>query len=124
MELIISCDLVIAAESAKIGDGHANFGIIRAAAGRSACRARSPWPGLRLLFTGNLLPARELAEYGLVNQVVPDEQLTEAVQALLAQITKNSPLGVRLIKQLINDGYEQPLDTALRLEVVAWEAMA
>ena len=41
---------------------------------------------------------------------------------MLAQITKNSPLGVRLIKQLINDGYEQPLDTALRLEVVAWES--
>jgi len=123
MELIISCDLVIAAESAKIGDGHANFGIIPGGGGAIRLPRKIPMAlAKRLLFTGNLLPARELAEYGLVNQVVPDEQLTEAVQAMLAQITKNSPLGVRLIKQLINDGYEQPLDTALRLEVVAWES--
>ena len=48
--------------------------------------------------------------------------MTEAVQALLAQITKNSPLGVRLIKQLINDGRASPWTRALRLEVVAWES--
>lgn len=123
MELIISCDMVIAAESAKIGDGHANFGIIPGGGGAIRLPRKIPMAlAKRLLFTGNLLPARELASYGLINQVVPDDELYDTVNALLSQITKNSPLGLRLIKQLINDGYEQPLDTALRLEVVAWES--
>ena len=50
----------------------------------------------RLLFTGNLLPAPELAEYGLVNQVVPDEQLTGPSRPCWPR-SPNSPLGVRLI---------------------------
>lgn len=123
MELILSCDLVIAAESAKIGDGHANFGIIPGGGGAIRLPRKIPTAlAKRLLFTGNLLPAQELARYGLVNEVVPDVQLQHAVDAITSQIVKNSPLGLRVIKQLVNDGLEQPLDTALRLEVVAWES--
>ncbi|KDB89803.1 enoyl-CoA hydratase-related protein, partial [Bordetella bronchiseptica] len=60
-------------ESAKIGDGHANFGIIPGGGGAIRLPRKIPMAlAKRLLFTGNLLPARELAEYGLVNQVVPD----------------------------------------------------
>jgi enoyl-CoA hydratase/carnithine racemase len=123
LELILSCDMVIAAESAKIGDGHANFGIIPGGGGAIRLPRKIPMAfAKRLLFTGNLLPARELARYGLVNDVVPDAELESTVLKLVSQVTKNSPLGLRMIKQLINDGFEQPLDTALRLEVVAWES--
>jgi enoyl-CoA hydratase/carnithine racemase len=123
LELILSCDLVYAAESAKIGDGHANFGIIPGGGGAIRLPRKIPMAfAKRLLFTGNLLPARELARYGLVNEVVPDAEFEKTVSDIVAQITKNSPLGIRMIKQLVNDGFEQPLDTALRLEVVAWES--
>jgi enoyl-CoA hydratase/carnithine racemase len=123
LELILSCDMVMAAESARIGDGHANFGIIPGGGGAIRLPRKIPMAfAKRLLFTGNLLSAQEVARYGLVNEVVPDAELDAAVTKLVSQITKNSPLGLRLIKQLINDGYEQPLDTALRFEVVAWES--
>ena len=123
LELILCCDLVIAADSAKIGDGHANFGIIPG--GGSAIRLPRKIPSAlakRLLLTGNLLPAAVLKEYGLVNEVVPDDQLMAEVEKLLAELTKNSPLGLRWIKKLINDGLEQPIDTALRSETNAFES--
>ena len=121
LELILSCDLVIAAETAKIGDGHANFGIIPGGGGAIRLPRKIPMAfAKRLLYTGNLFPAAELARWGLVNEVVPLDQLETVTRALVAQIAKNSPLGVRVIKELVDDGFEQPLDTALRLEVVAW----
>ncbi|MBN9427290.1 MAG: enoyl-CoA hydratase/isomerase family protein [Burkholderiales bacterium] len=123
LELILSCDMVVAARSAKIGDGHANFGIIPGGGGAIRLPRKMPMAlAKRLLFTGNLFSADELARWGLVNEVVPDEQLEDTVRALVGQVAKNSPLGLRVIKQLVNDGFEQPLDTALRLEVVAWES--
>lgn len=122
LELVLSCDMVIAAESAKIGDGHANFGIIPGGGGAIRLPRKMPMAlAKRLLFTGNLFPAADLARWGLVNEVVPDDKLEDTVRALVSQVAKNSPLGLRVIKQLIDDGYEQSLDTALRLEVVAWE---
>jgi enoyl-CoA hydratase len=123
LELILCCDMVIAASSAKIGDGHANFGIIPG--GGSAIRLPRKIPSAlakRLLLTGNLLPAEVLKDYGLVNEVVPDDQLMAEIDKLLAEITKNSPLGLRWIKKLINDGLEQPIDTALRSETNAFES--
>jgi len=123
LELILCCDLVIAASSAKIGDGHANFGIIPG--GGSAIRLPRKIPtalAKRLLLTGNLLPAEVLKDYGLVNEVVPDDQLMAEVDKLLAEITKNSPLGLRWIKKLVNDGLEQPIETALRSETNAFES--
>jgi enoyl-CoA hydratase len=123
VELILCCDLVMAAESAKIGDGHANFGIIPGGGGAIRLPRKIPMAfAKRLLFTGNLFPAADLQRWGLVNEVVPDDQLEDSVRKLVSQIAKNSPLGVRLIKQLVNDGFEQPLDTALRSEVMAWES--
>lgn len=123
LELILSCDMVMAAESARIGDGHANFGIIPGGGGSIRLPRKIPMAlAKRLLFTGNLFPAADLQRWGLVNEVVPDALLEESVLKLVSQIVKNSPLGIRVIKQLVNDGFEQPLDTALRLEVVAWES--
>ncbi|NQV20047.1 MAG: enoyl-CoA hydratase/isomerase family protein [Rhodospirillales bacterium] len=123
LELILCCDLVIAVSSAQIGDGHANFGIIPG--GGSSIRLPRKIPtalAKRLLLTGNLLPAQTLKDYGLVNEVVPDDQLMAEVEKLVAEITKNSPLGLRWIKKLVNDGLEQPLDTALRSETNAFES--
>lgn len=123
LELILSCDMVVAAESARIGDGHANFGIIPGGGGAIRLPRKIPMAfAKRLLFTGNLFPAAELHKQGLVNEVVPDAELDATVNKLVSQVTKNSALGLRVIKQLVNDGFEQPLDTALRFEVVAWES--
>lgn len=125
MELLLSCDLSIACESAKIGDGHLNFGVMPGGGGAIRLPRKIPMNiAKKLIFTGELCEARKLQEWGLVNDVVPDDQLESAVNQLAQQILKKSPLGVRVVKRLIDDGFEQPLDTALRLEVSTWMGYA
>ena len=58
---------------------------------------------------------------GLVNQVVDAGDLEEATQTLVDKIATKSPLGVRRMKALIDDGLQQPMETALRLELLASE---
>jgi enoyl-CoA hydratase/carnithine racemase len=76
------------------------------------------------MFTGDFLPAEDFVAAGLVNQVVDDDQLEAATQAVVDKIAKKSPLGLRRMKALIDDGLQQTVDTALRLELLASEAHA
>ena len=68
------------------------------------------------------MPAAELVEAGLVNQVVPDEQLESATAALAEKLAGKSPLSLRRIKTLVNDGRDRALNTALKAEVEAFLA--
>ncbi len=124
-DLILCCDLVVAVESARTGDGHAKFGIIPG--GGSSIRLPRKMPvtiAKELLYSGDLVPPGELARWGLVNRVVPDGELNDAVDELIGRIVRNSPLGLRWMKQLVDDGLEQPLDPALRSEISAFESYA
>lgn len=125
LELMLCCDLVVAAASARIGDGHAKFGIIPG--GGSSIRLPRKIPvalAKELLFTGELVPPDTLARWGLINMVVPDADLDCAVADLVSRIVRNSPLGLRWMKQLVDDGLEQPLDSGLRSEINAFESYA
>lgn len=125
LELILCCDIVLAAESARIGDGHANFGIIPGAGSSIRLPRKVPVNVAKeMLFSGELKPAAELARWGLVNQVVPDDELDAAVNKLVTRMARNSPLGLSWMKKLVNDGLEQPLDPALRSEINAFESYA
>jgi enoyl-CoA hydratase/carnithine racemase len=125
LELTLCCDLVVAAESAKLGDAHANFGLIPG--GGSSVRLPrkiGPTRAKYLMYTGEFLPARELLATGLVNEVVPDAELASAVDRLVAKLATKSPVGLARMKQLVDDGLNQPEDTALRLEVLAFDLHA
>lgn len=125
LELILCCDLVIAAESAKLGDAHANYGLLPGG-GSSVRLPRKIGPtwAKYLLFTGEFLPASDFIPLGLVNRVVPDDELDDAVDHLVATLATKSPLGLKRMKQLIHDGLEQPVATGVRLELLASEAHA
>lgn len=123
LELLLSCDIAIAAESAKIGDGHAKYGIVPG--GGAAIRLPRKIPvsiAKHLLFTGGLFPARQWLEWGLISEVAPDADLDKKVQEVCAAICRNSPLSMKVTKRLVNDGLEQPLSTALESELLAWDA--
>ncbi|HEX2885487.1 enoyl-CoA hydratase/isomerase family protein [Vineibacter terrae] len=125
LELVLCCDLVIAARSAKIGDAHANYGLLPG--GGSSVRLPrkiGPTRAKYLLYTGEFVPAADLVAAGLVNEVVDDAELTAAVERLIAKLAPKSPLVLRRMKALVDDGLQQPSATALRLELLASEVHA
>ncbi len=125
LELLLCCDLVIAAESARIGDGHARYGIIPA--GGSSARLPRKIAANRanyLLLSAELLPARTLEQWGLVNQVVADDELTGAVQSLARMLARHSPLGLQTIKQLLRRGLQSGPRAAARAEIDAFASYA
>lgn len=123
LELAMACDLILASESTRIGDAHANFGVFPGAGGAAILPRRiGPTAAKYLLFTGDTMPARDLVPLGLVNRVVPDAELVPEVEKLAARIASKSPLVLRRMKQTVADGLEQPQAAALRLERLVLEA--
>ena len=70
------------------------------------------------------MPAEQLVAAGLVNEVVDDEMLTPATEALVAKLANKSLLVLRRMKALVDDGLEQPSAIALRQELLASEVHA
>lgn len=125
IELVLCCDLVIAAESAKLGDAHANYGLIPGGGGSVRLpRKIGPTRAKYLMYTGEFLPARDLLAMGLVNEVVPDGELTAAVERVVAKLATKSPVGLARMKYLVDAGLNQPEDTALRLELSVFDVHA
>lgn len=125
LELLLCCDLVIAARSAKIGDAHANYGLLPG--GGSSVRLPrkiGPTRAKLIMFTGESVPAQDLVAAGLVNEVVDHADLMAATNRLVAKLADKSPLVLRRMKALIDDGLEQPSAQALRLELLATEVHA
>lgn len=117
IELALHCDLVVASSEARVGDGHINYGLLPGAGGAARLpRVIGPTRAKYLAFTGALLQAEEAQAMGLVNEVVPADQLVVRTQELATLIAGRSPSALRLYKQAIDDGLEQPLDSAMRLE--------
>lgn len=123
LELVLCCDLAVAAESARIGDAHANYGLLPGG-GASVRLPRRVGPALakQLMFTGAFLEAGELRHSGLLNDVVPGADLGAAVDALVAAIAAKSPLGLREMKRLLDEGLLQPPADGLRAELDAQAA--
>lgn len=123
LELAMACDLMIAAESARIGDAHANFGVFPGAGGAAVLPRRiGPTAAKYLLFTGDTMAAADLVPLGLVNRVVPDGDLVAEVDKLASRIAAKSPLVLRRMKQAVADGLDQPEAAALRMERLVLDA--
>ncbi len=120
LELVLCCDLVVAAKSAKLGDAHANYGLIPGGGGSVRLpRKIGPTRAKYLMYTGDFWDAAELERMGLINKVVEDDALEDTVTAIAGQLGEKSPLGLKLMKQLTDDGLDQPKETALRNELMA-----
>ena len=125
LELILSCDLAIAAEGVRIADAHANYGLLPGAGGSAMLPRRiGPARAKYLLYSGEFVAAETLRDWGLFNAVVPADKLLGEVEQLAAKITAKSPLVIRRMKHLVDDGLDSSLAVALRAETKAWEAHA
>jgi enoyl-CoA hydratase/carnithine racemase len=123
LELILACDLVIAAEEATLADGHANYGVFPGG-GSSVLlpRIMGTTRAKHLIFTGRAATAREMQELGVVNEVVPREQLEDAVQSLCKTLAQRSGEMLTRAKKVMRGGSDLPLEEALDLELDACRA--
>jgi enoyl-CoA hydratase len=116
-ELALACDMIVAAEEAQFADTHARVGVMPGG-GMSARLPRAV--GIRkareLSLTGNYLGAREAERIGLVNRVVPREQLLETAKELAAHILGANQKIVRQMKRLYDLTSRASLHDGLRIE--------
>lgn len=116
-ELALACDIRIASERAKMGQTEINLGIIPGAGGtQRLCRLVGLGKGLEMVLTGAIVDAYEAEKIGLVNKVVPHEQLMEEAVKMADKIKAKSPIIARLAKASCKDGYGTDMNTALLVE--------
>jgi len=119
-ELSMACDLRVAGESARLGQPEVGLGIIP---GAGATYRLPRLVGLgrarELIFTGRIIRAHEAEEMGLVNRVVPDEEVLDEARSLAHAIAKNSAMAVRFAKMALNHHYEMSIDAAMAFEANA-----
>jgi enoyl-CoA hydratase/carnithine racemase len=117
--MVMSCDLVFAAESAQMGDAHSNFGVFPGAGGAAILPRRVGLNRAKyLLFSGENVSAREMMEWGLVNKVVADAQLRETVQAFADKLSDKSPAVLRRMKSVANRSLNVDEPAALAEEML------
>lgn len=117
LELMLGCDVVLAAEDARFGDQHAQFGLVP---GWGGSQRLTRLVGLRramdLYFSARWLDAPVALSWGLVSELVPGDGLQAKALAWCQTAAARSAPGLALMKRLARQGMEQPLDEALALE--------
>lgn len=117
LELVISCDIIIAGRSARFADTHARVGIVPGA-GMSQVLPRliGPVKAREMSFTGEFIDAEEALAFGMVSRVVPDDTLMETALDIAGKIRKTNKAALLKIKQMINEGLKLPLAEGMALE--------
>jgi 3-hydroxypropionyl-coenzyme A dehydratase len=120
-ELAMSCDIRIAADTARLGQPEVTIGIPPGWGGtQRLMRIVGIAKAKELVYTGKMIKADEAKEIGLVNHVVPLASLQEEALKMALQIAGNSAMGVQMSKIAINKGRNADLDTGLAVELLAW----
>jgi len=120
-ELAMSCDIRIAADTARMGQPEVTIGIPPGWGGtQRLMRIVGIAKAKELVYTGKMVKADEAKEIGLVNHVVPLASLQEEALKMAQKIAGNSTMGVQMSKVAINKGRNADLDTGLAIELLAW----
>ncbi len=120
-ELAMSCDIRIAANTAKMGQPEVTIGIPPGWGGtQRLMRLVGIAKAKEIVFTGKMIKADEAREIGLVNQVVEISSLMDETMKMAKTIASNSAIAVRMSKVAINKGRNADLDTGLGIELLAW----
>ncbi|MFA7668190.1 MAG: enoyl-CoA hydratase-related protein [Burkholderiaceae bacterium] len=116
-ELILSLDLRLVSNKARLGLPEINLGLFPGAGGtQRLMRQIAPCKAKEMMFTGDQISADEAVALGLCNRVVAHEALMEETMALANKIASKSPLVLKLLKRNLRQGQEMPLGAALAHE--------
>lgn len=116
-EVTLACDLVVAGESTRMGFPEAKVGATITNGGTWLLPRKVGLGKAReLAFMGEIIDAQEALKIGLVNRVVPDDQLRAEAEQMAAKICAMSPMSVQLHKTMLDRGQEASLETMLNFE--------
>ena len=116
-ELMMHCDLIVASETARIGQPEIKLGVIPGAGGtQRLTRSLGKALAMELVLTGRSLTAEEALRIGLINKVVPVELYLQEAIHLAKQVAENSPLATQLAKESVLHAFKTTLDEGLHLE--------
>ena len=101
-ELLLACDVVVAAEDTRLGDRHLELGLLPGAGGsvrlhKALTPARSRW----LLLSGEMISGREAAEWGLVTRAVPRDELDDVAESMISRLASRSAAAIAGMKEMI-----------------------
>lgn len=117
-EVAMACDIRIASEKAKLGQPEINLGIIPGSGGTQRLpRLVGVSKAKQLIFTGELVDARRALDIGLVDMVVPHDQLMDEAKKMAFAVASRPRIALALAKSAINKGYGMDLQTALSYEI-------
>jgi enoyl-CoA hydratase len=116
-EIAMSCDLRLAADTAKFGQPEINLGIIPGFAGtQRLARLVGKTKAKELVFTGDMIDAEEAYRIGLVNKVVPLADLMAEAQKMAEKIASKGAVSLKLAKSAIDTGLETDFQTGQQIE--------
>jgi enoyl-CoA hydratase/carnithine racemase len=124
-ELALSCDLIVADETAEFGLPETTVGLVPGGGGTQlALRRLGPGRAADLVLTGRRIGADEAGRIGLADRLVPAGTVAQHAHELAERIASNSPVGVQHAKRALRQGAGVPLATGLEIEDSAWRAAA
>src|SRR5882762_4949036 len=117
LELAVACDMIFASENARLGLPEVSLGVTPGFGGtQRLVRLVGKLKAKEIIFTGEMVDARTALDIGLVNAILPREQLLGHCRQLAEKIATRGPLAVARAKRLVERGYEMPLRAANRQE--------
>ncbi len=115
-DLVLSCDLRLGSENARFSEGFTRVGLTPATGGVWLLPRVVGLPkAAELIFTSDMIHAREAEKLGVLNKVVPAEELEQETMALAAKIAKMPPMAIRLSKMQLRRGLQTDFAAALDL---------
>jgi len=113
----LACDLVLCANSARFGQSFAKVGLVPDCGGQYLLpRIVGPYKAKELMFTGDLIDAETALNLGVVNRVIPDDQLIQETYKFAKRLVQSAPLPLAAIKKVINMSGQLDLQATLALE--------
>ena len=124
LEIALGCDFILASERARCGFTEVSRGIMPGGGGTQHLpRAIGVRMAKELMFSGEIIDAREAERIGIYNHVYRDEELESRTFSLIARILGNAPVSVRQVKKAIEFGAQMDLRTGLFFEVEAYSRL-
>ncbi len=116
-ELALTCDMIVASETAQFGQPEINIGIMPGAGGtQRLARVLGKYLTMEMVLNDRRLSAQEALQHGLANRVTPVEIYLDEAIKLAASIAARAPVAVQLAKEAVNKAFEMTLEEGLQLE--------